>query len=140
MTALADSIESVRIAARAADSIKASDIVAFDVSEPLAITDIFMIASGSSDRQVVAIAEEVEKQLYLSRHLSPRTREGMQEGMWVLLDYGDFVVHVMHRDMRDYYNLERLWKDCPVVDLLLPGPVPVDGAAEASPSGTSEVA
>ncbi|MBT1176205.1 ribosome silencing factor [Bifidobacterium callimiconis] len=122
MPAAQDSIDSVRVAAQAADSIKATDIVAFDVSETLGITDAFLIASGSSDRQVVAIADEVERQLHERRHLDARNCEGKTEGEWVLLDFGDFVVHVMLADKREYYDLERLWADCPAIDLQLEHP------------------
>lgn len=120
MAAVQDSIDAVRIAAAAADSQKAEDMVAFDVSEPLAITDIFFLASGTTPRHVLSIAEEVEKQLYMQKHRDPRHREGVEEGEWVLLDYGDFVVHVMDSQTRAFYNLERLWKDCPRIDLQLP--------------------
>ena len=122
MPALQESIDAVRVAARAANDVKAMDIVAFDVSRPIAITDIFMVATGSNERQVLAIAEEVEKQLHLQKNLDPRSREGIQEAQWVLLDYGDFVIHIMHKQARAYYDLERLWKDCPQVDLQLEHP------------------
>lgn len=114
MPALQDSIDAIRIAAAAADRMKATDIVAFDVTEPLAI------ASASNERQVLAVAEEIEKDLYLKAgKRQPRSREGLTEGQWVLLDYGDFVIHVMHQESREYYRLERLWKDCPSIDLQL---------------------
>ncbi|MCI1832189.1 MAG: ribosome silencing factor [Bifidobacterium sp.] len=120
MVALKSSIDSVRIAAHAASRVKATDMVAFDVTVPVAITDIMMVAVGSNERQVLAIAEEIEKDLYLhDGHREPRSREGVSEGQWVLLDYGDFVVHIMHERAHDYYGLERLWKDCPVIDLQL---------------------
>lgn len=122
MPALQSSIDAVRIAAAAADRVKAGDIVAFDVSDLLAITEIMMIASASNERQVLAVAEEVEKDLYLKARLSPRSREGLTEGQWVLLDYGDFVIHVMHQESRDYYGLERLWRDRPVIGLELEHP------------------
>ena len=116
MPALQDSIDAIRIAAAAADRMKATDIVAFDVTEPLAM----LIASASNERQVLAVAEEIEKDLYLKAgKRQPRSREGLTEGQWVLLDYGDFVIHVMHQESREYYRLERLWKDCPSIDLQL---------------------
>ena len=121
MPALQDSINAIRIAAAAADRMKATDIVAFDVTEPLAITDAMLIASASNERQVLAVAEEVEKDLYLKCG-QPRSREGLTEGQWVLLDYGDFVIHIMHQESRDFYRLERLWKDCPSIDLQLAHP------------------
>ena len=120
MTAHKESIDAVRCAARAADAKKASEIVAYDVSQALGITDIFMIATGSNERQVLAVAEEIEERLHKELSLDPRTREGLTEAHWVLLDYGDFVVHVMHEDAREFYGLDRLWKDCPSIDLQLP--------------------
>lgn len=121
MTALQSSIDAVRIAAAAADRMKGTDIVAFDVTGPIAITDVMMIVTASNERQVLAVAEEIEKDLYTKGgHLQPRSREGLQEGRWVLLDFGDFVIHVMHEEERRFYRLESLWKDCPAIDLQLP--------------------
>ena len=123
MPAVQDSIDAIRIAAAAADRMKATDLVAFDVTEPLAITDAMLIATASNERQVLSVAEEIEKDLYLkSGKRQPRSREGLTEGQWVLLDYGDFVIHVMHQESRDFYRLERLWKDCPSIDLQLEHP------------------
>ena len=121
MTALQSSIDAVRIAAAAADRMKGTDIVAFDVTGPIAITDVMMIVTASNERQVLAVAEEIEKDLYTKGgHLQPRSREGLQEGRWVLLDFGDFVIHVMHEEERRFYRLESLWKDCPAIDLQPP--------------------
>lgn len=122
MTAATTIIDAVRIAAAAADRVKANDIVAFDVTDLLAFTEVMMIASASNERQVLAIAEEVEKDLHLKVRLSPRSREGLTEGQWILLDYGDFVIHIMHQESRDYYGLERLWRDQPTIDLQLEHP------------------
>ena len=134
MPALQDSIDAIRIAAAAADRMKATDIVAFDVTEPLAITDAMLIASASNERQVLAVAEEIEKDLYLKAgKRQPRSREGLTEGQWVLLDYGDFVIHVMHQESREYYRLERLWKDCPSIDLQLE-----HAEGEQEPTASSE--
>ena len=120
MPALQSSIDDIRVAAAAADRMKATDIVAFDVTVPLGITDIMMVATASNERQVLAVAEEIERDLYLKcGKRQPREREGLTEGQWVLLDYGDFVIHVMHQESREYYRLERLWKDCPSIDLQL---------------------
>lgn len=138
MAAVQDSIDAVRIAAAAADSEKAEDMVAFDVSEPLAITDIFFIATGTSPRHVLAIAEEIEKQLYLKTKRDPRQREGLEEGEWVLLDYGDFVVHIMDAESRAFYDLERLWKDCPRIDLQLPDTASVLTEDPADSSDTDD--
>lgn len=121
MTAQRNSIESARIAARAADRIKAGDIAAFDVSQPLPITDLMLVATGESERQVIAIADEIQKDLYLQDGgRQPLTVDGRSEGRWIVLDFGDIVVHVMHREAHDFYGLERLWGDCPRVDLQLP--------------------
>lgn len=122
MTAAHTTIDAIRIAATAADRLKASDIVAFDVTDLLAFTEVMMIASASNERQVLAIAEEVEKDLYLKTKRSARSREGLTEGQWILLDYGDFVIHIMHQESRDYYGLERLWRDQPTIDLQLEHP------------------
>ena len=120
MAALQSSIDDIRIAAEAADRIKATDIVAFDVADLLGITDIMMIAGASNERQVLAVAEEIEKDLYLKcGGRQPRSREGLTEGQWVLLDYRDLVIHVMHDEAREFYGLERLWRDCDQIDLHL---------------------
>lgn len=101
-------------AAQAAADKLASDILLLDVSEQLVITDVFLLASAPNDRQVRAIVDEVEERL---RELGskPVRREGEKEGRWVLLDFGDLVVHVQHEEERVFYALERLWKDCPVI-------------------------
>jgi ribosome-associated protein len=108
-----------RLAALAADSKQAEDLVALDVSGPLPLTDIFLLASGRNERNVLAVASEVEDQLN-DAGVKTLRREGRSEGRWVLLDFGDLVVHVFHEEDRMYYSLERLWKDCPVVPLDLP--------------------
>jgi ribosome-associated protein len=100
----------------AASDKKAERIVILDVSQQLVITDHFVICSAQSDRQVKTIAEEVERRLRESFHIKPFRREGEREGHWVLLDYVDFVVHVFRTEDREYYDLERLWSDAPVVD------------------------
>ena len=89
-----------------------------DVSERLALADIFLIASAPSERQVNAIVDGIEDELS-KFELNPIRREGRSGGRWVLLDYGDIVIHVQHEEDRVFYALERLWKDCPVVDLQL---------------------
>ena len=103
----------VRAAAAAASSKKAERIVILDVSKQLVITDHFLICSGTSDRQVKSIADEVQKVLAADMNVKPFRREGEREGRWVLLDYVDFVVHVFHTEDREYYDLERLWSDAP---------------------------
>jgi ribosome-associated protein len=101
-------------AAQAAADKLASDILLLDVSEQLVITDVFLLASAPSDRQVMAIVDEVEDRLR-GLDCKPIRREGEKEGRWVLLDFGDIVVHVQHQEERVFYALERLWKDCPVI-------------------------
>ena len=109
MTAVQSSIDAVRVAAVAADRMNVADIEAFDVSDLLAITDIMMVATAMNERQVSGVAEEVEKDVYLKcGHLSPRSREGVDEGQWVLLDYGCLAVHVFNHEAREFYGLERL--------------------------------
>ena len=109
------SSEGVLEAARAASSKKASRIVILDMSALLVITDHFLICSASNERQVRTIADEIERRLRTSGGLKPARREGEQASRWVVLDYVDFVVHVFHAHERDYYDLERLWSDAPVV-------------------------
>jgi ribosome-associated protein len=116
VSATDSAIESARVAAKAAADKLAENIVAVDVSERLAITDLFVIASASNERQVNSIVDNIEDEL-IKLDRRPVRREGRSEGRWVLLDYGDMVVHVMHDEDRAFYALERLWKDCPVVDL-----------------------
>lgn len=104
-------LDIVLAAADAASSKKAERIVILDVSKQLVITDHFVICSGNTDRQVRTIAEEVERVMSSDFKRKSYRREGEREGRWVLLDYVDFVVHVFHKEDRDYYDLERLWKD-----------------------------
>ena len=114
------SLSILQVAAAAADAKQAHDIVALDVSEALGITDAFLVASASNERLVNAVVDEVEEKLVEHLDLRPIRREGRSEGRWVLLDYGDVVIHVQHDEDRAFYALERLWRDSPVVDLGLP--------------------
>ncbi len=116
MTATPRAIELTETAALAAAEKLASDIVAYDVSDQLAITDVFLLCSGANDRQVRSIIDEVELRLKQAGATLVR-REGENEGRWVLLDYNDLVVHVQNKDERVFYSLERIWKDCPVIPL-----------------------
>ncbi|APZ34419.1 ribosome silencing factor [Microbacterium aurum] len=116
MTAAARTRELVQIAAAAAESKGAEDLLAFDVSEPLPLVDVFLLATGSSERNVAAIADAVEEAM-LEQGVKRLRREGRQESRWVLLDFGDLVVHVFHEQERVFYGLERLWKDCPIVPI-----------------------
>lgn len=103
-------------AARAAQEKKAEDLVALDVSERLVLTDIFLVMSATNERQVQAIVDAVEERLALAG-ARPVRREGLSQARWVLLDFGEIVVHVQHEEDREFYALERLWRDCPVVPL-----------------------
>jgi ribosome-associated protein len=116
VTATDEAVETTRAAALAASDKLAENVVAFDVSEQLSITDVFLICSAANERQVGAIVDSVEEQL-LKTGRKPVRREGDRENRWVLLDYIDVVVHVQHDEERVLYNLERLWKDCPQIDL-----------------------
>lgn len=102
-------------AARAAASKQGRDVLVLDVRELIVITDYFVIASGSSDRQVRTVAEEIERAVK-AQGLRPVRREGEREGRWVLLDFVDFVAHVFQDQDREYYGLERLWADAPPVE------------------------
>ncbi|KZM71973.1 ribosome silencing factor [Nocardia terpenica] len=130
MTATVEAVEMAQVAARAADEKLASDVVVLDVSEQLVITDCFVIASAPNERQVNAIVDNVEDKLRLAGH-KPVRREGAREGRWVLLDYVELVVHIQHDDERNFYALERLWKDCPQI--------PVDGIEQPARLAADEV-
>jgi ribosome-associated protein len=114
VTATDEARDTALAAAGAAADKLATDIVLIDVSERLAITDVFVVATGSNERQVEAIVDEVEERLR-QHGIKPTRREGRREGRWVLLDYGDVVIHVQHAEERVFYALERLWKDCPFI-------------------------
>lgn len=130
MSASESSIAIARTAARAATDKIAEDIVAMDVSERLAITDVFLVASAPSERQVNAIVDGIEEEL-AKQDLKPVRREGRSEGRWVLLDYAEVVIHVQHQEDRVFYALERLWGDCPKVDLQLEDSVDTAAATRA---------
>ncbi|MBB5785527.1 ribosome silencing factor [Jiangella mangrovi] len=116
MSATERAIQLAVAAAEAASDKLADDIVAFDVSERMAITDVFLVCSASNDRQVRSVVDAVEEKLR-GLHARPVSREGEREGRWVLLDYVEIVVHVQHAEERVFYALERLWKDCPTIEL-----------------------
>lgn len=116
MTGIEESVAAVKLAAQAAADKRGRQIVAFDVSEQLNITDVFLLVSASNEPQVAAIVDGIEERL-IKEGLKPVRREGDRENRWVLLDYLDFVVHIQHAEERSLYNLERLWKDCPQLEL-----------------------
>jgi ribosome-associated protein len=134
VTASPEALEMAGIAARAADEKLATDIVVLDVSGQLIITDCFVLASAETERQVNAVVDEIEDKLREAGH-KPLRREGTREGRWALLDYNEVVVHVQHVDERDYYSLDRLWKDCPVVDI---EGVETSGRPESATSGSDD--
>ncbi len=119
MTATERARELLTVVALAADSKQGEDLVALDVSGPLPITDIFFLATGRNERQVQAIAGEIEDKM-IEAGVKTIRREGRAEGRWILLDFGDVVAHVFHEEDRMYYSLERLWKDCPAIPIELP--------------------
>jgi ribosome-associated protein len=115
VTASDRSVELAQAAAAAAADKQARDIMIIDVSEQLVITDCFVIASATNDRQVHAVVDAIEESLRERHDAKPVRREGQREGRWVLLDYADIVVHIQLTEEREYYQLERLWKDCPLI-------------------------
>ena len=131
MTATPEAVRMATVAAGAASNKLADDVVVIDVSAQLVITDCFVIASASNERQVNAIVDEVEDKMRLAGY-KPARREGTREGRWTLLDYLDIVVHIQHQDERDFYALDRLWKDCPLVPIDLD-----DSAGESAPEDAS---
>jgi ribosome-associated protein len=128
MTATPEAVDLALVAARAGSDKIASDIVLIDVSERLVITDVFVVMTGNNERQVEAIVDEVEEKLRLAG-AKPIRREGQRDGRWVLLDYGEIVVHVQHAEERVFYSLERLWKDCPFIPF-------DDGTPQAATQGS----
>lgn len=116
------------VAAHAAADKLAANVIVIDVSEQLVITDCFVIASADNERQVASIVDEIEEKLREAGN-KPVRREGAREGRWTLLDYIDVVIHVLHDEEREFYALERLWKDCPTIEI--PG---IESSVEAGDS------
>lgn len=121
MAASEESLEWARIAARAAAELKATTVAAIDVSERLVLTEVFLVVSGSTDRQVRSLVDAVDEALFKAG-VRRKRREGFDEGHWVLVDYGDLVVHVQQDEDREFYALERLWADCPSIALSVEAP------------------
>jgi ribosome-associated protein len=111
-----DNRDLLNIAVKAADDKRAEDIVALNMKGISLIADYFMICHGNSDKQVQAIAREIKEKVE-ENQLAVKRIEGFDEARWILLDLGDVVVHIFHRDERSYYNLERLWGDAPLEDI-----------------------
>lgn len=121
MAASEETLEWARIAAQAAAELKATTIAAIDVSERLVLTEVFLVVSGSSDRQVRSLVDAMDEAL-LKAGVRRKRREGFDEAHWVLVDYGDLVVHVQQDEDREFYTLERLWADCPSIGLSVEAP------------------
>jgi len=134
VTATTHALQLAKAAADAAEEKIAERVTAIDVSDQMPLTDVFVIASAPSERQIGAIVDEVEDRL---RELGskPIRREGERDGRWVLIDFGDIIVHIQHEDEREYYALERLWKDCPEIDLTAIES-PARPGASSSPDGS----
>ena len=132
MTATPRAVELIEIAAMAAADKLATEIIAYDVSEQLVISDAFLLCSAANDRQVRAIVDEIELRLSQAG-AKPILREGEREGRWVLLDYSDVTIHVQNADERVFYALERLWKDCPIIRL--PEPVAAGSVGQIGDQG-----
>lgn len=131
MSASPEAIEQTIVAARAASDLKATSITAIDVSERLVLTDAFLVVSGSTERQVRAIVDAVEEAMHKAGHKRVR-REGLEgEAHWVLLDFGEIMVHVQQDEDREFYALEKLWADCPAIEL--PEDITVESEPERSP-------
>lgn len=117
MSATQESIDMAVTAARAASDMKATSICAINVSQRLVVTDVFVVLSGSTERQVRAIVDAVEEAVEKTGHNRIR-REGLEgEAHWVLLDFGEIMVHVQQDEDREFYALEKLWADCPAIEL-----------------------
>lgn len=116
MTASDRAIDLVRTAAVAASEKLAEDIIALDVSDQLYIVDAFLVASASNDRQIRAVVDSIEDALR-EKGAKPVRREGEKDSRWILLDYGDIGIHVLHSEEREFYALERLWGDCPTIEV-----------------------
>ncbi len=121
MTASDNALNLLSIAAQAADDKQGEDLVALDVSGPLPLTDVFLLITGRNERNVISIASEIEDKM-IEAGVKTIRREGRAEGRWVLLDFGDLVVHVFHEEDRMFYSLERLWKDCPAIPIATSAP------------------
>lgn len=116
-TPFSDLDEEVKRALHYASEKKAFDMVALDLREIASFAEFFIICSGANQRQVQAISDEISEQLKKELKARPVRIEGYRTGEWVLLDYGDFIVHIFEKDARDFYDLQRLWRDAKRVDL-----------------------
>lgn len=129
MSADLHSIELAILAGQAAKRKKAKEVIALDVSKRLVLTDMFVLATGNNERQVRAIVDAIDETM-TKQGVKLLRREGLQEARWVLLDYGSLVVHIQHEEDRQFYALERLWSDAPLI--------PVPDPDEPSPDSSAE--
>ena len=127
MAATDHALHLTQLAAQAAANKQATDLVAFDVSERLALTDVFLIVTAANERQVGAVTDAIEEALFKDGTKAIR-REGESENRWVLLDFGDLVAHIQHAEERQLYSLERLWRDCPAIELRVDEAAAVDAS------------
>lgn len=121
MVATQEAIDLAKVAAQAADTKLASSITGLDVSGQMPLTDIFLIVSADNERQVQSIVEAVEEAVRERLGIKPLRKEGDGPGRWVLVDFGDIVLHAQHEEEHEFYDLERLWRDCPHLDLGVDG-------------------
>ena len=138
MTATDHAAELARTAGQAAADKLATDIIAIDVSEQLYLTDVFVIASVSNERQASAVIDAVEEALRLGHSVKPTRREGQGSTGWSLIDFGDVVVHVFTAEDRQFYALDRLWKDCPVIELGLDAAEADAGSQPEAPASVGD--
>ena len=137
MSDVIDVRQQLAIAVRAAEDKGATAPVALEVGELFPLADVFLLVSGSVERNVQAISDEIEDRLNLAGVRTIR-RERREGGRWILLDFGDLIVHVFHGEEREFYQLERLWKDCPVIDLA-PFRTPAEEPELDAPNGPSDL-
>ncbi|MCL1907175.1 MAG: ribosome silencing factor [Propionibacteriaceae bacterium] len=116
MVASDQSLRIAGVAVQAAEEKLGKDVLVVDVSEKLGIADVFVIVSASNERQVGAIVDEIEKQFHFAG-ITPLRREGERDAPWVLLDAFDTIIHIQHQETRSVYALDRLWKDCPTIEV-----------------------
>ena len=141
MPATERAVELALTAAQAAADKKAQEIVILDVADQLVITDAFLLASAPNERQVLAISDAIQESLLgLPEKAKPVRREGERAGRWVLLDYIDIVVHVQHTEEREYYALDRLWKDCPTIPFVDRDLATAEAGPEAAGNGAAGAA
>jgi ribosome-associated protein len=134
-------VELALTAAQAAADKKAQEIVILDVADQLVITDAFLLASAPNERQVLAISDAIQESLLgLPEKAKPVRREGERAGRWVLLDYVDIVVHVQHTEEREYYALDRLWKDCPTIPFVDRDLAPAEASPDSAGGATAGAA